>query len=1000
MLSCMVGSDAVSPGESGSARQAFAQRLVELFEAAGRPTLDQVSRTTAERLRVTRRAGQDKVVSVQRISDWRAGRTLPSQFESVLPVLVTLFGLVKTRSVTVPAELVDHRAWERCWKAAAGEASVPIRRPPVAQESISQLAATRTLPRGVPGLVGRDEQLRRIARTAEPGQIVAIHAIDGMPGVGKTALVIHAAHLVADRFPDGRYFVEFNSHVPGLTPADPFHVLERLLSDLGVDPRHIPDTLERRRDLWRDRLSGRRVLLVFDDVGEHAQVAPLLPPGQDSLVLVTSRRRLIGLDGAIPMPLDSLAPDSAIEMFWKVAHRDPAPGEAEGAAEIVRLCGYLPLAIVVLAGRFAHHPTWTTNDLVAALSNAHNRLAELEVGQRAVRAAFATSYEALTPPRQLMFRRLALHPGPDLDVYAAAALAAVPVAEARQHLDALYIDHLLEEIAPGRYRFHDLVREFARALAEEDPTENSDAARERLFDYYVGASRRAARPGQSAPNESQDSGGYPEVPSTDVAALAWMRSERRNLLACLAYAASKNLLARVLELVGALTEELRLHGPWQVGIAYSQRASVARHTMNDTDAQTLALKDLAPVGYLADGYLLAAELLERQIADHPELEPMVKALVLQCLGRTRFLAGQYPGAIAALSQALDVIRAIGDSTGEGFALNALGWTYHLTGDYRAAGEYVRQALDIHIAHHHESGEAAARMNLGWIWCLERRHADSIEQVLAAEAIYHRLGRRSDEAFAIIIRLWNWHLTGEYVALCGHIERAIELYRGIGNRSGQAFLISHQSSFLMVAGEYLDATQLLEEAKELYEQLGNRSGVASALNNLGLAHCHLGDCGSAAELIGQARQIYEAIGNQTGNAEADAYLGWVRHCEGDHQGATELLDQALRACRAIQHRTGEAETLIRIGAHAETLGDNECALSSYDQAVELARRIGSPLELARALDGSARCLVSLGDHDRARAALTEALPLFRRLRAIETASASALLDRIDAGISLR
>ncbi|MCU1640578.1 MAG: tetratricopeptide repeat protein [Nocardia sp.] len=919
---------------------------------------------------------------------------MPSQFESFLPVLVTLLTLARAGATSVPAELGDRRSWEHCWKAAVAEAGTPIRRSQTGQDSVSRPVAIRTLPRDVETLVGRDEQLARIAQACVSGRVVSIHAIDGMAGVGKTALVIHAAHLVSNQFPDGHYFVEFNSHVPGLAPADPFHVLERLLSDLGVDPRHIPNSLERRRDLWRDRLAGRRVLLVFDDVGDHAQIEPLLPPGEDSLVLVTSRRRLIGLRGATPMPLDSLAPDAAIEMFWSVAHRDPAGEQADAVAEIVRLCGYLPLAIVVLAGRLAHHPVWTLTDLAAALSTTHDRLTELEAGQRAVRAAFATSYEALTPPRQAMFRQLALHPGPELDVYAAAALAGVPVPEAREHLEALYLDHLLEELAPGRYRFHDLLREFARTLAESDQLADNDAALERLLDYYIGASRRAARPAQHTSGGTSAAAGYPRVPATDVAALAWMRAERPNLLACLSYASSKNLLVRMIELTGALAEELRLHGPWQIGIAYSQRTTVARHTMNDSDAQTLALKDLAPLGFLADGYLLAAKLLHQQITADPYLEPALKALALQCLGRTRLLAGQYSAAIEALSQALDLIRETRESTAEGFALTTLGWAYHLIGDYPTATEHLQKALAIHLANQHGPGEAAARMNLGWILCLERHHGDSIEQVLTAEAIYHRLGRRSDEAFAMIIQLWNSHLMGEYVDIDVPSLRVCELYRAIGIRSGEAFILGNFAAVKMVTGDYLGAAQLLEQAQALYEQLGNHSGVASTLNNLGLAQCHLGEHAAAAQLIGQAVKMYQAIGNRTGEAEAHANLGWVSHCQDDHLGATELLHLALGSCRAIRHHTGEAETLNRIAAHAEALGDIAQALSSYDQAAQLAARIGSPLELARALHGIARCLLSFGHHDCARTSLTEALPLYRGLCAVETDSAAALLDQID------
>ena len=534
------------------------------------------------------------------------------------------------------------------------------------------------LRRDLSTFVGRDTELQRLVDAADPGQIVSIHAVDGMPGVGKTALVTRAAHMLADGFPDGRYFVEFNAHAAGLTPADPFHVLATLLTYLGVDPGRIPDTLAGRRDLWRDRLEGRRLLLVFDDVLDHTQIEPLLPPGHDSLVLVTSRRRLIGLDGATPLPLDSLDPDAAAQVFWNVAHRHPTGTDDAAVAQIVRLCGYLPLAIVLLAGRLAHHPAWSVADLAAELVTTHDRLSELEAGQRAVRAAFTTSYRTLSPQRQQMFRQLGLHPGPDLDVYAAAAVAEMPVAQARRHIDAIYIDHLIEETVPGRYRFHDLLREFARELADQDPVDDTDRAVDRLFDYYIHASRRVSRLSPTPPRQPATAGSYLEVPtsSSDVAALAWMRVERPNLLACLAHASAKNQLHHVVGLSGALADELRLHGFWQLGIVMSQRAKIAGHTISDSNAETLALKDLAPAGYLADGYLMAAELLHQQLAHHRHTDPTMKSVALQTLAKARLLAGDYPAAINTLEQALLIVRETRDRSSEGFVLINLGWVYH------------------------------------------------------------------------------------------------------------------------------------------------------------------------------------------------------------------------------------------------------------------------------------------------------------------------------------
>ncbi|MFI5783691.1 ATP-binding protein [Nocardia sp. NPDC051570] len=417
-------------------------------------------------MRAAKANGQSRSTSVQRISDWRAGRAVPARLESFEPVLVTLIHLAKATPTPVRGELTDVVAWRRLWKAAIAEADTTTARremfPP-------RPTVTTALRRDIDTFVGRDVELQRILDAAAPGRVVSIHTVDGMPGVGKTALVTRAAHMLSDRFPDGRFFVELNAHTPGQSPADPFHMLARLLTDLGIAPGHIPDSVDGRCDLWRDRLTHKQVLLVLDDARDHAQVEPLLPAGHGCLTLITSRRRLLALDGAQPLALDILDPGAGVELFCRVAQRSPSGSDTVAVSEIVRLCGYLPLAIVLLASRLAHHPSWTIAGLAAEFGATRDRLGELDAGQRAVRAAFTTSYNNLPPDRQHLFRRLGLHPGVDLDAYAVAALNNIPLTAARHALDTLYTEHLIDESAPGRYRLHDLLREYAHAFVTDDP---------------------------------------------------------------------------------------------------------------------------------------------------------------------------------------------------------------------------------------------------------------------------------------------------------------------------------------------------------------------------------------------------------------------------------------------------------------------------------------------------------------------------------------------------
>ena len=300
----------------------------------------------------------------------------------------------------------------------------------------SAAAATRTLPRDTSGFTGRTAELARLtaglADTAATGGVVGIHAIGGMAGIGKTTLAVHAAHRLAGRFPDGQIFLPLHAHTPGQRPVDPADALASLLLAAGLGAQAIPAGLDARAGWWRDYLAGKKVLLVLDDAAGHEQVRPLLPGTAGSLVLITSRRRLTALEDAAVISLDTLPPDEAAELLARLAARpDLEPGEA-GVAEIARLCGYLPLAIGMLARQLHHHPAWTPAGLAAELAAARDRLELMQAENLSVAAAFDLSYQDLTAGQRRLFRRLGLHPGPDIDAHAAAALDGTSLATARR----------------------------------------------------------------------------------------------------------------------------------------------------------------------------------------------------------------------------------------------------------------------------------------------------------------------------------------------------------------------------------------------------------------------------------------------------------------------------------------------------------------------------------------------------------------------------------------
>lgn len=323
------------------------------------------------------------------------------------------------------AQVVMKETHTTAWLRLLGSAGPPLRADAVrtapARTALSHLPQTiwssssgvrYSLPPDAAAFTGREEELRVIStsvtQAAGSTRVVAIHAIDGMPGVGKTTLAVHAAHLLRDRFPDRQLFISLHAHTPGQEPLTPQAALAGLLTAIGVDARDLPGDLQGRISLWRDRMADQRTLLVLDNAASSDQIAPLLPGNGGCLVLVTSRRHLGDLPGATrPIMLQVLPPGKAREMFLRLAARAAADPD-RAVAELVRLAGFLPLAISLLARVYAGHPSWTLADLTA---ETRASMLTLAAEKDSIAAAFEVSYRYLSPGSQEFFRRLGLHPG-------------------------------------------------------------------------------------------------------------------------------------------------------------------------------------------------------------------------------------------------------------------------------------------------------------------------------------------------------------------------------------------------------------------------------------------------------------------------------------------------------------------------------------------------------------------------------------------------------------
>src|SRR5262245_46300253 len=583
-------------------------------------------------------------------------------------------------------------------------------------------AATRALPRDAAAFTGRGAELTQLLGTidglAADAGVAGIHAIDGMAGIGKTTFAVHAAHRLAPHFPDGQFFLPLHAHTPGQRPVEPADALASLLLTAGVPAQQIPPGLEARAARWRDQVAGKKVLLLLDDAAGHEQVRPLLPGTAGSLVLVTSRRRLAALDDAAVITLDSLSPAEGATLLVRLAARSGLSARDAAVGEITGLCGYLPLAIGMLARQLRHHPTWTPGELAAGLAVARDRLALMRAENLSVSAAFGLSYADLTAAQQRLFRRLGLHPGPDIDAYAAAALDGTGLDAARHGLEGLYDQHLLAEPAPGRYQLHDLLREHARALAAAgDPAESGEAAG-RLLDYYLHTALVAGRyftPWTGAYRRPPPA--RPPAQSPDVSAIgpagAWLEAERANLHAAVDYAADHGRSPYATAIPAAVSGFLAARGHWDQSATLQQSALIAARRGGDRLGEADTLAGLGVLQRETGDYPAATASLARALALYGEAaDPFGQADALNSLGVVQQETGDYPAATASQQRALALYRDLGDLLGQAWTLDDLGLVQQGTGNYLAAAASHQRALDVFRDLGNRLGQAEALNRLG------------------------------------------------------------------------------------------------------------------------------------------------------------------------------------------------------------------------------------------------------------------------------------------------
>ncbi|WP_405056494.1 NB-ARC domain-containing protein [Kribbella sp. NBC_01505] len=669
--------------------------------------------------------------------------------------------------------------------------------------------------------VGREAELGRLAQALGGSGASAppIAAIDGMAGTGKTALAVHTARRLAGRYPDGLLFADLHGHTPGHRPRDVKSALDHLLVGAGVGATAIPPSLEEAQSLWRATVAGRRLLIVLDNALDSNAVTALLPGSPTCGVLITSRSQLTGLDVHERLHLGLLDATDATALLTQLVGSDRAAEDVAASNGLIDRCGHLPLALRIAGARLRHRPTWSVAHINDRLDRVGRRLTELTADGLGISTAFALSYEQLPTDQKDFFRLLSLLPGRDLDQYGAAALTGLDPLEASDLAESLVDANLLLQRAPGRYEFHDLIREYATQLTEStDAPELRTAARDRLLEYYLQASfhpfyeqegMRYLDPGPRSPQAA--------VPhhATRKQAKAWADAEADNFAAAVEYTATTDDHDRTWQLGLAVVSYLERRGKIQQQDRVFDLALAAAETLGDREAQARVLHARGTLIRAQRGARPAAEQLRHALDRLPEDgDLLLRARILSALGTALRTLDPYGEAIAVLEEATRLARELRADRLLAGCLSSLGMLHGNAFNFEAA-----------VAAHEESVAAFRRFEpIGLL-------ADTLS---ALSVNYLALGRVDDAietgtaAYELAVELDNefslpWvlgALGAAYRDSGRDVNRAVDLHRqahAASRKTGSKLTIwameLHLGNSLLAAGDTASAPGWFEPVLE-------------------------------------------------------------------------------------------------------------------------------------------------------------------------------------------
>ncbi|WP_170223488.1 tetratricopeptide repeat protein [Nonomuraea turkmeniaca] len=851
-------------------------------------------------------------------------------------------GYRRLRIEDPPALRAAAGEWEQLSAPWTGRVTPFLTRPgaPADPLPIGELPKPRQLPADVPDFTGRQQSLDLLTAWLDRPRRTNTMVVQGLPGVGKTALVTHWGHLHAERFPDGQIVIDLRGQSPSQPPMNTVEALGQILRSLGVS-EPASDEAELML-LYRSRIAGRRLLLILDNAADPGQVRPLLPGSKDCVVLVTSRTRMAPLRAtghADLMDLPVLDPGNAVALLVAVlGEGSPRAADRDALAELARVCSYHPFALRISAAKLAENPGMSVRSRVQEL----RRPDRLLVGdpEEAFRSALDLAYESLSPGQRRAFRHVGLLPGRDFTPEVLAAALGAPVSEAVAAVEGLHRAYLVEPMPGPRYRVHDLVKRLARELGRHAEAGVREA-RARLLDHYLAVAADAETPRE------------------------WFEAERRSLVSAVRLAEESGAHGMAWRLAEAVFEPFRRLRFYENNLEIQQAGLTSAMQVGNRRAIALMRGNLGSIHRDIGPSTLAARFIGEALADYTELEDSVgRARALNDLAEVHGIAGYSEDALTCAGEALELYREIGDLTGVAGCLHTLSRLHLSQERYELALHYAGQALDVREEIGDRRGTAQSLIILARVQQNLGEPNAALSEGLEALSICHELGDEHAEAETLLCLAEIYDLLRLPHDAQRDAERALAGYTATGDQHGCGRALCALGRIARNGSRYDEALAYYEQALAVQVELHHEQGKAETLGDIGLVHWRLSDYLRADEYLNQALAISRVIHDEPVEARMLNRLARVRRRQGLLQVAFVYALEALDIVQGIGNRRAEADvqetlayTYLSLGLHKSALRAAKASLAIREEL--RANRASALLSIAQALLTAGRPAAALG-----------------------------------------